>query len=764
MEEAGGHDECSSELGASSGSEKSHPWTPLLPHSSKRLLWTQRVTVRRRQQVVFLVLGLLSTGVIIGSIVRNFSNEAYASADNKKGENAPEEVGPWTLCPSETWQKSCAARDRSEWCSTLARRSNVYALCFSACLQDGLTWMEQCAWQAIAHLPSVCAGTFSPNPPPLSSAEDGASSSDEVCEARAVCAGCHDGSEKCRTVIEHYGQSAREAVLRALDDDLDEWCRVLAGTQRTWTAAQPIDALTFQDSWSLKKGKNVIIEEHYLYGKPSALSSVFVKQAYSFWRFVLNDPRWVAGRGVQATTRSYFEVTALLDALTQRELEQGAVVFVDVLYQAMDAEYSINELSAEYGVDPKQVLESGNLPVSELSLGVDPTSALDFICVYQHTHDLVKRSKLLRALLAYERPLVLVLAGDLDCRLRANIPDTHHTIIFPNDAACASQVDGYERRIWWPEGLEGLDKPRDFGPVQAVGGLAADALELASPGQQLARRRFLLDCAFTVTPRKPSRVSLLRYLEEQGVADKLLQLATASGRRVRLTAAVSQIGDSPARTFSVDSASSDRDDEGAVFVLAPAGDTWSSGRVLEALLDGAIPIVDQTYLTDNISAKGCNDAAKFWRDGAADFPRSAPFVFIDNWNALPQALVDAGALDSSRLDARLEAVANYRDLLLVYLREKTLNAVIAAQAASPNSACYTVVFNATVSAALTKAQAEYYSSPDWFQQFEDSPLYPGSGCTTYYTDGRKTHGAMCFDPACAPPTVQDFHCHLSTTE
>ena len=56
--------------------------------------------------------------------------------------------------------------------------------------------------------------------------------------------------------------------------------------------------------------------------------------------------------------------------------------------------------------------------------------------------------------------------------------------------------------------------------------------------------------------------------------------------------------------------------------------------MIEALTFGAIPVVDETYKTDNgVGAKGCVDPASAWRNIAAD-----TFVFVDDW---PQAARDA---------------------------------------------------------------------------------------------------------------------------
>ncbi|KAH8050262.1 hypothetical protein JL722_11467 [Aureococcus anophagefferens] len=61
---------------------------------------------------------------------------------------------------------------------------------------------------------------------------------------------------------------------------------------------------------------------------------------------------------------------------------------------------------------------------------------MDPTCVYDHTPDLVKRSRLLRALLAYDEPLTIIVAGDVACRLK--LPATHHAYVLSGDAGAAS--------------------------------------------------------------------------------------------------------------------------------------------------------------------------------------------------------------------------------------------------------------------------------------------------------------------------------------
>jgi len=137
----------------------------------------------------------------------------------------------------------------------------------------------------------------------------------------------------------------------------------------------------------------------------------------------------------------------------------------------------------------------------------------------------------------------------------------------------------------------------------------------------------------------------------------------------------------------------------------------------------------------------------------------APFVFVEDWADLPKALEAFGAADPDTRAERLAAVATYRRQLETYLRDATLDAVLAARdPARPRTTCHTAPLAPATEAAQLDAMATYYTG-DWYGAFEDSPAFPGSGCTTaYVTDGRKQHGAFCFDAACAPPDVGGFSC------
>ncbi|KAJ8602662.1 hypothetical protein CTAYLR_004112 [Chrysophaeum taylorii] len=664
--------------------------------------------------VWFGVVGLLSASLVGLSLVRNFR------------------VSP----PSKNFAACEECGDEKEnLCEAVSVRSNAYALCFSACVGGKRKWMAQCAWQAVSRLRATCAGEFQPTEPDSYGCGD----------ARETCLACSSSSSST------CGKAAEHGAIRALDENLDELCEKI-GVPKRWTTPLVMEDYSLQSAWRTS-APVLEIEEHYLYGRPFTLSSVFVKQAYAFWRYVLNSDTFARGRGVSATTRAYGDRGALMTALSQRELKPGALVFVDVIFEAMDTDWDFDILKED--VDPKVLLQTGDLEASPLTAEPNKERALDYLCVYHHTPDLLKRSALLRALLAYEDPLVLVLAGDADCRLK-KLPRTHHTVIFPNDGGAAT-------RAWWPEGLEGLDNLRDLGPVQSPGGFAADALSIASRSDAAAGGRpYLVDCGLSVTPRKPSRVTLLSYLERN--ADELVGIAKSANLNLRIEVSVSRLDSTPERSFVVATNTTSSSSGDAWFSLAPAGDTWSSGRILEAMLRGTIPIVDETYLADGISQKGCGDAARFWREGSPEFPHPAPFVFVRKWADLPSAILEAGALDNNLLEARVAAVRDYKQKLFSHLRSSTLDAIQTAQRAPGTSRCTTTPLNQSQAHHILRDAKEYYRDPEWFDHFTDAPTWPGSGCTTkYYTDGRKTHGAMCFDPACAPPTISSFDCHDTTT-
>ncbi|KAH8098280.1 hypothetical protein JL720_1215 [Aureococcus anophagefferens] len=318
------------------------------------------------------------------------------------------------------------------------------------------------------------------------------------------------------------------------------------GRALDWAPAVDVAPGVTELAWRARSaergGGAVAIEEHYLDGDSPLLSQTFQKQAYAYWRFALNGDVQT-GPSVEATTRVYATRAAFFAALERKRLNAGALVFLDVLYEGLDTAYDRAALADTH------VLDHGDLPESACG-AKDPATDLDYVCAYQHTPGVA--GSLLRAV-----------------RLRD-----------------APGRRGPARRLWWPEGLEGLDDPaRDRGPQHGPRGFAADARALtAAPAAGLEARPFLFDCGLT-------------------------GLARAAGRRARFSSSATGTAPEPT-TYGFDTGAGDAagGDGAAVFALAPAGDTWSSGRVVEALLRGAIPVVDATYASDGHGAL-CFDAA-----------------------------------------------------------------------------------------------------------------------------------------------------------
>ena len=195
-------------------------------------------------------------------------------------------------------------------------------------------------------------------------------------------------------------------------------------------------------------------------------------------------------------------------------------------------------------------------------------------------------------------------------------------------------------------------------------------------------------------------------------------------------------------------------DAASLFALAPAGDTWSSGRVLEGMLRGAVPIVDQTYMTDGgLSAKGCADPAAAWR--------GAPFVFVSDWSELPSQLEEFLKRDTDYIGA----VRSYRETLEDHLRENLIDASLQQKNASTSTSCHTEEWTPDEMDSLVDAAASYYAE-DWWDT-SDSPGYYAAGCghayrTNFDLQGksivpiqRKMH---CYAADCAFPLVKRFDC------
>ncbi|KAJ1451685.1 hypothetical protein M885DRAFT_569625 [Pelagophyceae sp. CCMP2097] len=178
----------------------------------------------------------------------------------------------------------CPGFDAAAWCGGGARLGDQLApgtpfraLCGAACEgSEGPDWAMVCAWEAVARLPEVCAGTFEPtlapedlpNAPkprsaqaldardavevdapqrPAATGVDGADFRLFPCDAHAVCLGCYagGGGALCDEAAAHYGGYAFPDMVRGtpserfpyvgattsvhlLNTDLAYWCAKLA--------------------------------------------------------------------------------------------------------------------------------------------------------------------------------------------------------------------------------------------------------------------------------------------------------------------------------------------------------------------------------------------------------------------------------------------------------------------------------------------------------------------------------------------------------
>lgn len=198
---------------------------------------------------------------------------------------------------------------------------------------------------------------------------------------------------------------------------------------------------------------------------------------------------------------------------------------------------------------------------------------------------------------------------------------------------------------------------------------------------------------------------------------------------------------------------------GSIFALCPAGDVYSTGRVVAAMSLGVIPVIDATYESDDgVSAKGCQDPAEFWRNGSKDFPRKAPFVFVADWADLPRALSEVDVAKS------LEDLRDYRNALESHLRDTVYQFPNERSSSPRETECDSEPLDERDRTELLEKAASYYSQgptpTSWFDLHKDLQVTPGATCASYVSTEMTgiDIGALCFDSACAPPQVKRFSC------
>jgi len=700
------------------------------------------------------------------------------------------------------------------------------------------------------------------------------------CDEHAVCNSCFFGdgatslgAETCERVAAHYGGfgtlderseessgfTGAESAFFALSE-LDKWCEAFQDaeelrTQRRDFGFAPAWVLGFGGSdgetgeyvqrWGHVGGERV--EEHVIRDVRKHQER-FAQDAYDYWRYVLQaDSEYDFRMSEEDSSSSKLDVTthvhtsgaSLERALREKRVAAGAVVFVDVIYATLDVQHfpgeAMDKANSFEALGWTEALDDKDTDSFVVSLKRSCSSHPEGLtyckhrvnkeCVYQFSPDLLLRSTTLRAILAYEVPLTVVVGGDLACRLE-NLPVTHHKLLFANDGGLKSAVQAYNARVddhqeegndhqeegndgeggndggpprpplllprasFFPFGLEGVTVLTD--PLASAldadsSGARMDQWPVAAP--QVTAKKFFLSVSASLNRRKPSRTTMYEWLVNGGGYDELEALrrhaATEAGQlpnSVELTDNRPPFGKKGKAILLGARALDDPADmtRRSVFSLAPAGDFWTSGRVLESMMLGSIPVVDATYETadGNSSTKGCADPAKFWRHGDEEFPVGAPFVFVERWRDLPK-LLEPFANDDALLQRRLDDLQDYRRRLEDHLRDlplalkRRLDAERFAQEQANTtttlqvySTCDTTPFDDADKAHILHEARAYYADRHWYEHYADSPGAPGIGCTKYpeIRDMYPEMGAACYDPACAPNLVKDFSCRFVVTD
>lgn len=523
------------------------------------------------------------------------------------------------------YSHSCPRFDQEAWCSHEKRTgpgTKFNEICADACVDPKRAFAMVCAWQAVANLRSVCAGTFKPTPPVDSAnrpnqlwapSTGGMESGEQLygCDDHAVCYACFGDSfpseqdgEMCERVAAHYGgfglvddqeiETGAEAAFSALED-IDEWCAMLDPENESAERGE----YGFAPAWARPPESGLGGEYVQHWGTPGAeriqehivrdsrhIKERFMKDVYAYWRYVLVGKSGALDAEVHVHTTE----TSLKLALAEHRVAPGALVFVDLTYGLIDQQH--------FPGNDTSLSALGNRAHYAKSLGMCSFaklchSKLNKECVYQHTTNLILRSATLRALLAYERPLTIFLAGDLSCRLSGQLPLTHHQIIIANDGAQA-MVDEYNARleasavlapraVFFPFGMEG---------VPVLSDPAASALDAASSGTGFridafrqpylpaSRRTYFISVSASINRRKPSRLRLYEWLVNEGGFDRIEDL-----RQREAAALVNSVQFTDDRPFrfgaEVDLGAPPLQDvvqmtRRSVFSVAPAGDYWTT--------------------------------------------------------------------------------------------------------------------------------------------------------------------------------------------
>ncbi|KAH8069058.1 hypothetical protein JL721_6264 [Aureococcus anophagefferens] len=389
----------------------------------------------------------------------------------------------------------------------------------------------------------------------------------------------------------------------------------------------------------------------------------------------------------------------------------AGVAFEGVAYADLDA------LVASAVFEPGDVVIYSVM--AEVATGDAPGGAVDLGCAYTFAGvDRLLLAPALMSLLEQPVPLTLVEATDWACKVRLPASVHHYARSSYGDNGA---MDG---ATLLPFGIE-------YGPL-------ADFLAALPTAKPVLERTFAFGIKGHVTYRKPSRRELQKVFNES-----LDALSDAVRGRPYVFALVDIHADNAwQNAFFANDASEEVDYlemlADSVFALCPAGDTYVSGCVSEALEMGAIPIMENP-----VAFKGCEDPAGFYE-------RLGLGLTVKNWHELPELLAshfDRDDYEDHVVELHGAVMDWYRgwkqgaaDSIADFRREVRASP-------PPENACARVPPPAAA-AAQDAAFAAYYAQDHWFDNYHDSVWDPGVWCSKFLK-GPQTHvyimGAGCFD-------------------
>lgn len=184
-------------------------------------------------------------------------------------------------------------------------------------------------------------------------------------------------------------------------------------------------------------------------------------------------------------------------------------------------------------------------------------------------------------------------------------------------------------------------------------------------------------------------------------------------------------------------------------VLVPAGDAWVGGRLYQSLELGGIPILDAFD-----SFKGCEKPQE-WLEKSG-----SPVILVDSWKEFKGILLSF-LRDPQSLNALQEEVIDWWEGYKMASIDKILSFAKMAQSGeyTASHSCHTKQLSKKEEAIQLQAYNKYYSSPTWYEDFEDQPSYCALYCVTAIEEvAVSRENGACFDSACAPKPVSSFSC------